>query len=142
LRFSGRITRHTEQQAMNSKYALLGMVACFGLGALAIQGLQAQTKPPALGIVEVVVSNQEAYAKEFLPPITKTVVDTGGKFLAVGGKTASLAGAPPAPRVVVVQWPNMDQLESWWNSQATKDAYAIGDKYATFRVFAVEGPKP
>jgi uncharacterized protein (DUF1330 family) len=124
---------------MKAKCAFLGMVACLALGALAVQGLQAQTKAPAFAVVEVVVSDQEAYAKEFLPPVTKTVAEFGGKLLAVGGKTVSLAGAPPAPRVVVAQWPNMDQMESWWNSQATKDAYAIGGKYATFRIFGVEG---
>jgi uncharacterized protein (DUF1330 family) len=127
---------------MQTKYAVVGMVASFVLGAVALQGLRAQTKPPALGIVEVVVSDREAYTKEFLPPITKTVQETGGKFLAAGGKTVSLTGAPPAGRVVVVQWDSLDQLQSWWNSQATKDAYAIGDKYATFRIYAVEGPKP
>jgi uncharacterized protein (DUF1330 family) len=126
---------------MKTKHAVLGMVISFGLGAAALQGLHAQTKPPALGIVEVAVSDREAYAKEFLPPITKTVSDTGGKFLAVGGQTVSLTGAPPAGRVVVVQRPSMDQLESWWNAPATKEAYAIGFKYATFRIFAVEGPK-
>lgn len=127
---------------MQAKFIVAVAISSFALGAAAVQTIHAQAKPPAVGVVEVVVSNQEAYAKEFLPPITKTVQDAGGKFLAVGGKTVSLAGAPPAPRVVVVQWPSMDQLESWWNSQATKDAYAIGDKYATFRIFAVEGPKP
>ena len=127
---------------MQAKYAVAGMFASFVLGATAVQGLHAQTKSPAFGIVEVVVSDKEPYAKEFLPPITKTVSDTGGKFLAVGGKTVALTGAPPAGRVVLVQWETMDQLQSWWNSQATKDAYAIGNKYATFRIFAVEGAKP
>ena len=87
---------------MKAKYAVLGMVVSFVLGATASQGLRAQTKTPALGIVEVVVSSQEAYAKEFLPPVTKTVLDRGGKFLAVGAKAASLAGAPPTPRICQV----------------------------------------
>lgn len=69
---------HEQEKAIKAKYAFLGMVGCFALGAIAVQGLQAQTKPPALGIVEVVVSNQEAYAKEFLPPITKTVAESEG----------------------------------------------------------------
>jgi uncharacterized protein (DUF1330 family) len=133
--------RQGKSKPMKTKYAIAGMVVGFGLGAAALQGLHAQTKPPALVIVEVAVSDPEAYAKEFLPPVTKTVKDTGGKFLAVGGKTASLTGTPPAGRVVVVQWPSMDQLESWWNAPATKDAYATGFKYAKFRIFAVEGPQ-
>jgi uncharacterized protein (DUF1330 family) len=130
------------RKTMHAKYAIFGMVASFALGATALEGLRAQTKAPAFGIVEVLVSDKEAYAKEFLPPITKTVSGSGGKFLAVGGKTVPLTGAPPAGRVVIVQWESMDQLQSWWDSQATKDASTIGNKYASFRIFAVEGAKP
>jgi uncharacterized protein (DUF1330 family) len=83
---------------MRAKYAIFGMVVSFALGATALEGLRAQTKAPALGIVEVLVSDKEAYAKEFLPPITKTVSGSGGKFLAVVGKTVPLTGALPAGR--------------------------------------------
>jgi uncharacterized protein (DUF1330 family) len=127
------------RKAMKAKYALLGMIACFGLGGAAVQGLQAQTKPPAYAIAEVVVSNQNAYAGEFLPPVRKSITDAGGKFLVAGGKTTSLQGTPPAPRVVVIQWENIDKAQQWWDSQARKDAFVVGEKYATFRNFLVEG---
>ncbi len=127
---------------MTAKYAVLGMVASFALGAAAVQGLHAQAKPPAYGIVEVVVSNQEAYAKEFLPLVRKSLEAAGGKILAAGGKTVTLQGALPAPRVALVQWASLDKAQQWWNSQATKDAYAIGEKYATFRTYNVEGVTP
>jgi hypothetical protein len=55
---------------MNAKYTLpLAMVGSFALGAIAVQTLHAQTKPLAYGVAEVVISNQEGYAKEFLPPV-------------------------------------------------------------------------
>ena len=40
------------------------------------------------------------------------------------------------PRFVVVQFENLDKLTGWYNAQETKDARPIGEKYATFRVFA------
>jgi len=40
---------------------------------------------------------------------------------------------------VVTQYENLEKAQAWWNSQATKDAFAIGKKYATFRLYAVEG---
>jgi uncharacterized protein (DUF1330 family) len=92
---------------MKAKYAVLGMVASFAVGAVAVQSLHAQTKPLAYGIAEIVVSNQEEYAKEFLPPVRKTIADAGGKFLAAGGKTVTLQGAPPPPRIVVIQWESL-----------------------------------
>jgi uncharacterized protein (DUF1330 family) len=79
------------------------------------------------------------YKIEFIPPATKAIQDAGGKYVIQGGKTISFEGEPPAPRVVVFQFESMDKAQSWWNSQARKDADAIGDKYATFRVYAVEG---
>jgi heme-degrading monooxygenase HmoA len=33
----------------------------------------------------------------------------------------------------------MEQLQAWRNSAAFKEARKIGDKYATFRSFAIEG---
>ena len=125
---------------MKTKYTLLmATIGGFALGAIAVQALHAQGKPAAYGIAEVTVSNQDGYSKEFLPAVRKTIADGGGKFLAAGGKTVSQIGTPPAPRVVVIQWPNLDAADAWWNAAATKDAFALGGKYGTFRNFAVEG---
>jgi heme-degrading monooxygenase HmoA len=38
-----------------------------------------------------------------------------------------------------VQWDSLDQLQAWRNSTQYKQDRQIGDKYATFRTFAVEG---
>jgi uncharacterized protein (DUF1330 family) len=54
----------------------------------------------------------------------------------------SYEGAAPAPRVVVVQFESLDTLQALYNSAAYKDAIAIGDKYATQRIFGVEGVSP
>jgi hypothetical protein len=37
------------------------MLAGFGLGAVAVQGLHAQAKPPVYQVVEIDMSDQEAY---------------------------------------------------------------------------------
>lgn len=125
---------------MKTKYTILtATIAGFALGAITVQALHAQAKPAAYGIAEVTISNQDGYSKEFLPAVRKTIADAGGKFLAAGGKTESMTGTPPAPRVVIIQWPNLDAADAWWNAAATKDAFKIGEKYATLRTFAVEG---
>jgi hypothetical protein len=33
----------------------------------------------------------------------------------------------------------MDKAQAWWNSPAVKDLNAIGEKYAEFRTYLVEG---
>jgi uncharacterized protein (DUF1330 family) len=42
-------------------------------------------------------------------------------------------------RVVILQFENMDKAKAWNDSQEQKDSRKIGDKYATFQTFAVEG---
>jgi uncharacterized protein (DUF1330 family) len=128
---------------MKTKYTFtFAIVSSFALGAAAVQVLHAQAKPPAFLIAEIAVTNQDAYIKEFLPPVDKTILDAGGKYLARAGKTASLSGTPPAPRVVVIQFESLDKAQAWFNSPASKAAFLIGQKYATLREFAVEGVSP
>jgi uncharacterized protein (DUF1330 family) len=120
----------------------LGMVASAALGATAVQTLHAQTKPPAYNIAEITIKDQDGYDKEYLPLITKALTDAGGKFLVRGGKTISYEGAAPATRVVVIQFESLDKLQALYNSAPYKDAVAVGDKYATQRIFGAEGVSP
>jgi len=99
-------------------------------------------QPHAYVIAEITIKDQDGYLKEFAPAVVKAQEASGGKFLARGGKTESQLGSPAAPRVVVVEYDSLDKAQAWWNSQATKDAFAIGKKYAEFRQFAVEGVAP
>jgi len=117
----------------------LSMVAGAALGAAAIQTLHAQAKPPAYVITEITIKDQDGYTKEFLPPVTKAIQDAGGKFIARGGKTITFEGAAPAPRVVVIQFESLEKTQAWNGSAAQVTAQKIGDKFATFRSFAVEG---
>lgn len=120
----------------------LAMFVGAGLGAAAVQGLHAQAKPPAFNIAEITVTNDEGYNKEYVPPIVKSIQDSGGKFIVRGGKTISVVGAPPAPRVVIIQFDSLDKAQAWVNSTAYKAAQAIGDRYATFRGYQIEGVSP
>src|ERR1700683_2855359 len=121
---------------MKTKYTVaLAMAASFALGAAAVQGLHAQAKPPGYAIIEVNVTDKDGYMKEFIPAAVKTIEAAGGKYVVRGGKTATLQGAPPASRVVVLQFESLDKAQAWWESPARKDAQSIGDKYATTRAF-------
>jgi uncharacterized protein (DUF1330 family) len=120
----------------------LSMIAGAALGAAAIQTLHAQAKPHAFVIADINVTNQDGYTKEFLQPVTKTILDNGGKFLARGGKTLSMEGAPPSNRVVINEFESLDKVQAWVNSAPYKEAFAIGKKYATFHIYAVEAVSP
>ena len=80
---------------MKTQYTVtLAMLAGFGLGAVAVQGLHAQAKPPVYQVVEIDMSDPQAYLKDYLPKAQAAIKAAGGKFLAAGGKTTTIEGAP------------------------------------------------
>ena len=117
----------------------LAMLAGFGLGAVAVQGLHAQAKPPVYQITEIDVLNQEAYGRDYAPRAQALIRSMGGKFLAAGGKTTSFEGDPPKTRVVVQQWDSVEKIQAYRDSAGFKELLPIREKLAKFRSFAVEG---
>ena len=117
----------------------LSMFAGAALGAAAVQGLHAQAKPPIYYVAEIDVTNLDAYTKEYAPKAQALIKSMGGRFLAAGQNVTAIEGAPPKPRVAIQVWDSMDKIQAWRNSAEYKDLRKIGDKYATFRSFTVEG---
>ena len=125
---------------MKTHYTVtLAMLAGFGLGAVAVQGLHAQAKPPIYYIAEIDVTNIDAYTKEYAPVAQATIKAAGGRLLAAGQNVTSVEGAPPTKRVAIQVWDSMEKIQAWRNSAEYKKAREIGDKYAKFRAFTVEG---
>jgi uncharacterized protein (DUF1330 family) len=126
---------------MNYKLTLTA-VGAFALG-LAVQGLHAQMKPPAYVVGEITVKDENGYKNEFLPATQPIIAKLGGKYVAGGfDKTMTFDGAPPPNRVIIIQFESMDAAKAWADNQEQKDSRKIGDKYATFRTYAVEGATP
>ena len=125
---------------MKTRYAVaLAVVVGFGLGAVAVQGLHAQAKPPIYYIAEIDVKNVDAYTKEYVPKAQALIKASGGRFLAAGQKVTAIEGAPPKPRVAVQVWDSMEKIRAWRDSAEYKELRKIGNKYAKFRAFTVEG---
>lgn len=128
---------------MHTKYykVALAMAAGISLGAAAVENLHAQAKRAGYVVAEINMKDQDGYMKEFLPPAVKAIEEAGGKYVVRGGKTVSLQGEAPPSRVVILRFESMDKAQAWYNSPGRKDSQAIGEKYATFRVFLVEGDR-
>ena len=117
----------------------LSMLAGVVLGAAAVNALHAEGEQPAFVISEVTVKDQARYLADFIPAVRKTVTAAGAETVVHGGKLQSLSGAAPPSRIVVTQYPSFEAAQAWWNSQETRDAFAIGARYAGFRQYLVEG---
>jgi uncharacterized protein (DUF1330 family) len=109
------------------------------LGGAAIQALHAQAKPVYMIAINE-VTDQNAYAKEYVPPAQKSVKDHGGEYVAAGPGT-QLAGNLPHGPVVILRWDSMEALEGWRNSPEFQATLKLGEKYSKFNIVAVNGMK-
>jgi uncharacterized protein (DUF1330 family) len=125
---------------MKSNYKVaVALLAGVALGALAVQALHAQAKPPLYSVAEIDVSNLDAYLKEYVPLAQAAIKAGGGRVLAAGQNITVIEGTPPKSRVAIVEWQSIEQLNAYRKLAAFADARKIGDKYAKFRSFAIEG---
>lgn len=125
---------------MKAKYTVaLSALVGVAIGAIAMQGLHAQSKPPVFYVAEIDVTNLDAYTKEYAPKAQATIKAHGGRLLAVGQNAVGFDGAPPAKRVAIQQWESLEKIKAWHNSPEYQEARKIGEKYAKFRSWAIEG---
>jgi len=117
----------------------LSMLAGIGVGAVAVQTLYAQAKPPVYRVSEIAITDVDAYTKEFAPKAQAALKSAGGRFLAAGQNVTALEGDPPKTRVTIQVWDSLEKMKAAYDSAEYKEARKIGDKYAKFRAFAVEG---
>ncbi|MDI4239567.1 DUF1330 domain-containing protein, partial [Bradyrhizobium sp. Arg237L] len=119
---------------MKTRYSVtLAMLAGFGLGAIAVQGLNAQATPPVYQVVEIEPSDMETYLKDYVPKAQAAIKSAGGKFLAAGGKTTTIEGEPPKPRIVIQQWDSVEKIKAYRDSAAFKELLPLRNKLAKFR---------
>jgi uncharacterized protein (DUF1330 family) len=130
---------------MRSNYKIaVAVTAGVAIGAFAVQGLHAQAKAPVYFVAEIDVTNPDAYAKEYAPKAQAIIKAAGGRFLAVGGSAATTGTVTAfdgdAPKRVVVQvWDSMEKIRAWRANPEYVEIRKVGEKYAKFRSFAVDG---
>jgi uncharacterized protein (DUF1330 family) len=116
----------------------LAVLAGTGIGVGLSQALHAQAKPHAYAIVEIDVSNEEAFTKDYLPVAAKAIEGAGGKYIARGGKTVAIEG--PAPkRLTLIEFENLEKAQAAFSSATYKEGRKIGDKYGKWHTVAIEG---
>jgi uncharacterized protein (DUF1330 family) len=125
---------------MKTRYAVASaMLIGVAIGAVAVEGIRAQAGAPVYYIVETEVTNLDGYLKEYVPRVEASIKAFGGRILASGTKVAMVEGDPPKPRVAIVVWDDVENIQTWRDSAQFKETRILGDKYAKFRAFTVEG---
>ena len=75
---------------------------------------------------------------EYKTKAAASILAAGGKYVVRNGKSVSLYGEPPKA-LAIMQFESLATAQAVFGSKAYTDAKAIGDKYAKFRIYAVEG---
>ena len=127
---------------MNSKHKIaLALLAGAALGAAAIEGLKAQTKPPAYVVVAVrQINDADAFKTGVVDKATPAMfAAAGGHYVVRAQKIISLDG--PAPeRFVMIAFDSVEKAQAWSESAAVKEITAARIKSTDSLSFIVEGP--
>jgi uncharacterized protein (DUF1330 family) len=93
---------------------------------------------PAYIIVEVKITDTEKY-EEYKKLTPSSIAAYDGKFIVRGGETENLEGDWQPERIVILEFPNVDRAEQWWNSIEYAPAKSIRQKSATTKMILVKG---
>ena len=93
---------------------------------------------PAYIVVEVEVEDPIRYEdyKKMVPP---SLAAYGGRFLVRGGQVENLEGDWAPKRLVMVEFPSVDQAKAWWSSPDYAEAKALRQATAKTQMIVVEG---
>lgn len=89
-------------------------------------------------IVDIEVTDPEGY-KEYAKMAPEAVNLYGGKYIARGGQNETLEGDWQAKRLVILEFPSVEQAKSWLNSPEYAPARKLRHQYARSNMVVVEG---
>ena len=89
-------------------------------------------------IVEIDVQDPVGY-EEYKKQAAATVQAKGGKYIVRGGKTEVLEGDWQPKRIVVLEFPSMDQAREWLSCEEYRDPRKLRHRTARTNMILVEG---
>lgn len=119
---------------------LLALLTCVAISSFPTKALKAQTpgaKPPAYYLSEFELTDPEGI-KPYSAAVESTFTPFGGRYVVRGGKVASLEGEP-TKRVIMIEFPNMEMAQAWYDSPKYQEIRPIRHQSAKSRVFIMEG---
>ena len=89
-------------------------------------------------IARVHITNLEKY-KDYQKLTPAAIAKYGGRFIVRGGAVEALEGPKEHDRVVVIEFPTLEQAKTFWNSPEYVEARATRAGAATGQFLLVEG---
>jgi len=93
---------------------------------------------PAYFIVDNEVTDPAVF-EEYRKQVPATVEKYGGRFLVRGGQVQTLEGDWKPKRIVVTEFPSIEQAWRWYDSEEYRELKALRSRSARGSVVLVEG---
>ena len=93
---------------------------------------------PAYLIARVHVTDWERY-RRYTKATPAAIKKFGGRFIVRGGEAITLEGPPETGRVVVIEFPSLDQAKAFFHSEEYSRAKKLRQGAATGQFLAIEG---
>jgi uncharacterized protein (DUF1330 family) len=89
-------------------------------------------------IVDVEITEPVGY-EDYKRQTPSSVAQYGGRFIVRGGRAENLEGDWSPNRMVVVEFPSVEQAKKWWSSSEYAPAKALRQRCGRTRMIVVEG---
>jgi len=89
-------------------------------------------------IADITVTNPEGY-EEYRHKVPAIIARYGGRYLARGGATEVLEGDPQPGRMVILEFPSMEQAHAFYNSPEYAPLIQVRRRNATGDLLLLEG---
>ena len=89
-------------------------------------------------IAEIEVTDAALY-DDYRKQVAATVQNHGGRFVVRGGKVEALEGGWSPKRLVVLEFPSMEQAQKWYRSSEYAPLITLRQRASRGRLVLVEG---
>jgi uncharacterized protein (DUF1330 family) len=97
-----------------------------------------ETSMPAYFIVDLDIIDPAGF-EEYRQLVPATIQQYGGRYIVRGGACETLEGDWQPQRVVVLEFPSLEQARRWYNSEEYRGPKALRFQTAASRMILVEG---
>ena len=89
-------------------------------------------------IAEIEITDPAGF-EEYRKQVPATIEKYGGRFVVRGGAAESLEGGWQPKRIVVLEFPSLEQAKRWYHSTEYREPLALRLKTTRSRAIFVEG---
>jgi uncharacterized protein (DUF1330 family) len=89
-------------------------------------------------VVQVEVTDPETY-EGYKKLVAPTIEANGGRYLVRGGATETLEGEGAPGRLVILEFPSVEQAKAWWSSEEYRIPKGIRQSSSRTNMILAEG---